>query len=1170
MSSIQSWISAKFASTLTLSRNSQQASDNGNLQSSTGDLPNVPIDLPENSNAVGTQSSSTYDGRISSFVFLVSGLERTLNDTPILIDRLGTTFTEREPVASGASFSVERAVWVSNPTNQKSVADTAQRWGKYVALKYAHVHQSREETTRWKHILLEIRALLHEPIRYHPNIVRLLGLSWGAARLQLNEEPLLFETKKKLCYDVSKGISILHACGIVHGDLKHENVLVFPNSDQNSDVLYTAKLADFGGSVMDLDAEGSSLHMGTPPYDAPEAKERSLTAEGMKKTDRTLLNGDNPFEWLSKELGANDEELLAFKHTDELLRYAKETVWRYEGIEEEKLLAMEYALENSLQAMPDKRQLYDAIAGLQVDKHSEIQPLLDMVAEENAEYDLEESQSAPVRCQTPGYKPFISSPDPAEFLFEPEKLRFILDWDVQVAIVKDPEQAAVAMPGQITTQINNATAAFYLFKCHCHEFGVPAFEPKQACYWLRMAASSEEDCQESYLAKAWCWRVHRALGVPLEVDMTTLNKWMMHSITRGHIKCIAEARSIGETITDFRERNIWEGDIDRHVLYLRLGAAGIGMPYFLSHNFPKQWSFSNFRKLNQSIQEELEEKGIETIDEIYVNHKGHGLLHYAASVGNLKAFRYLVEVHSSDINIANQHASETPLLSSPDGSDWAAETPLYWLCAFEEKEIPTIAQRLAWVDYEDLFCLPVSPLSRAVIMENLPAVRTLLALGADPLERIESRSSVCPIVMAAVLMLPDVLEVLLQYLDSRSEDMPVRIFDELETVRIALDMQATMQDPSALLNRITRCAADAQVALDRTLRMLHEREAMLKSPDEAERPAEDPSSANNVISRLVQLGRRDIIRSLLELGHRTFTIAITVPNPVVEAVEKNDEHVFRLLDDFNVKLPQALPGPLPNLLYHLAERPASSQPGLYIAGYLLDIMGLSVEDFLSDRVTPFASAVTNLYFDLANLLLERGADIDQHNAKPTLLTSIVVDNLSERGCASVRWLLNLDEENQPLATTDKSRSRADLVPRFITGTAQHQEWTILHTLAISRPRTDTSKRASSRITAMILSIDTYRENLDYIVPGVGPPLLLATLMNNLEVDTELLGRGANANENGGWPSSSKEILEQILAPYPYLREDLRSALGIPEDDRALEMLVWKRYMLIWELMNAGS
>ncbi|KAL0060515.1 hypothetical protein AAF712_012705 [Marasmius tenuissimus] len=891
----------------------EQASDNGNLQSSTGDLPNVPIDLPENSNAVGTQSSSTYDGRISSFAFLVSGLERTLNDTPILIDRLGTTFTEREPVASGASFSVERAVWVSNPTNQKSVADTAQRWGKYVALKYAHVHQSREETTRWKHILLEIRALLHEPIRYHPNIVRLLGLSWGAARgtrsnfpylvlefselgslaqLQLNEEPLLFETKKKLCYDVSKGISILHACGIVHGDLKHENVLVFPNSDKNSDVLYTAKLADFGGSVMDLDAEGSSLHMGTPPYDAPEAKEGSLTAEGMKKTDvyslglliwRTLLNGDNPFEWLSKELGANDEELLAFKHTDELLRYAKETVRRYEGIEEEKLLAMEYALENSLQAMPDKRQLYDAIAGLQVDKHSEIQPLLDMVAEENAEYDLER---IPVSTRAPWHLRYFKSGCTSQrtggimdimtikkggrdislssALQTPQ--RFILDWDVQVAIVKDLEQAAVAMPGDTTTQINNATAAFYLFKCHCHEFGVPAFEPEQA---LLLASNG---CIER-------GGLSGELSGESLVDMTTLNKWMMHSITRGHIKCIAEARSIGETITDFRERNIWEGHIDRHVLYLRLGAAGIGMPYFLSHNFPKQWSFSNFRKLNQSIQEELEEKGIETIDEIYVNHKGHGLLHYAASVGNLKALRYLVEVHSSDINIANQHASETPLLcvcrsghldcalylldrgASPDGSDWAAETPLYWLCAFEEKEIPTIAQRLvragaslanaskerggrrpnfqAWVDYEDLFCLPVSPLSRAVIMENLPAVRTLLALGADPLERIESRSSVCPIVMAAVLMLPDVLEVLLQYLDSRSEDMPVRIFDELETV----------QD----------CVGYAGYdAGSETLRMLHEREAMLKSPDEAERPAEDPSSANNIISRLVQLGRRDI------------------------------------------------------------------------------------------------------------------------------------------------------------------------------------------------------------------------------------------------------------------------------------------------------------------------
>ncbi|KAL0061849.1 hypothetical protein AAF712_011291 [Marasmius tenuissimus] len=354
--------------------------------------------------------------------------------------------------------------------------------------------------------------------------------------------------------------------------------------------------------------------------------------------------------------------------------------------------------------------------------------------------------------------------------------------------------------------------------------------------------------------------------------------------------------------------------------------------------------------------------------------------------------------------------------------------------ALSRRRSPTIVQRLvragaslmnaskerggcrpsfqAWVDYEDLFCLPVSPLSRAMVMENLPAVRALSALGADLLEWIESRSSVCPIVMVAMLMLPDVLEVLLQYLDSRPEDMPVRIFDESETVR---------------------------TALDRTLRILHGREAILKSPDEAERPTEDPSSASNVISWLVQLGRRNIIFSLLKPGHRTFTLTIAVPNPVVEAVERNDEHAFRLLDDFNVELQQALPGPLPNLLYHLAKRLASSQPGLYIAGYLLDIMGLSFEDFLSNRVTPFTSAVTNLYFDLANLLLERGAEIDQHNEKPTLLTSIVVHNLSERGCTSVRWLLNLDEENQSLATTDKSRSRGDLVLSFITGTAQHQE-----------------------------------------------------------------------------------------------------------------------------------
>ncbi|KAF9262000.1 hypothetical protein L218DRAFT_1001045 [Marasmius fiardii PR-910] len=1006
MSSLKSWISA-FSSSLSISQathrteESQAPSSEGSkvdLES----LENGPAKLMKLNN-VSSNVSPTYDGRSSSFVFLVSGLERALDDVPTLIDQFGTTFSQREPVVSGASFTVERAA--------------------------GHAH---DESIRWKHIL-EIRALLHEPIRYHPNIVRLLGLSWGAARgsrssfpllvlefselgtladLQANEEPLLFQTKKKLCYDVSKGISILHACGIVHGDLKHENVLIFPNTDTSLDIPYTAKLADFGGSMMDLDAEGSSLHIGTPPYDAPEFREGNLTADGMKKTDvyslglliwRTFLNGENPFAYLAKEMKQdNEEELMSLKRSgDEVpLQFAKETIRKNEGIPAETLSTVEYALEHSLQENPEQRRLNHTIAGLQATTHSDTLTLLKIANDANT---------------------------------------------------KDDFDRATLPPGH--HGVSSDTIGLYLAK---------------------------------------------------------------------------NGRNNG--YYDYQKK-------------------GIGMPYLMHTNVSRtRWPLGDFTVLDGSIKEEFQLKGIDTIDEVYVNDKGYGLLHYAATVGNWNALRYLIEKYSPNIDIPNQHTSETPLLcacrsghlncalylldkgASPDGDSNGRETPLYWLCAFTEKVIPQIAARLVkagglltndgqnrgirrpkfqyGANYEDLFCLPVSPLSRAVIMESLPAVRALLVLGADPLEQFDARSSVCPIVLAAVLMLPDILEVLLAHIDAHTAS-PIRIFDELEMLRIAMNRQATMQDPTAMLNRTTRCSEDAKVGLDRTLRILHDREIRLKSPEEEERLPENSSSISYVMSRLVLLGRRDIVRSLLELDYRTVRTRTVgdAPSPVLEAVKKNDELIFRLLDDFNVE----------------AEY---SPPGLFIANYLLDILGLPIEPAPSEprgtRITPFAAAAKNSYFDLANLLLERGADMDH-------------------------------EERVSLASTDKSRCKADLLPKFVPGNIDSTgEASILHLVAARIPKTATQKRA-----------------IDSVTSGAGTALNLASLLNNLEVVSELVERGASLTLRGSSPKTPTEVVEMILSTYPHLADTIRERLGLQDNNRAAEVLVWRRYVLIWETLNSS-
>jgi serine/threonine protein kinase len=276
-----------------------------------------------------------------------------------------------------------------------------QAQSKSVAVKYIRRREGRPEVENWKQILLEIRALLHEPIRYHPNIVRLFGFSWGGslgtrstfpalvleyaefgslADLQTSAlNPFSFIVKKKLCHDVAKGLAILHACGIVHGDLKHDNVLVFRNKAKGAGaVAYTAKLADFGGSAMDIQAAADRfLPSGTPPFEAPEAR-NGLDGEGLKCTDvyslgllvwRVILDGENPFgiPLLSGHTPAQIEDLKRF---DVLLPIARDSVRDYllPNATDDQLDIVNFVLDNTLQALAEYRSLTKVTAALQVNE----------------------------------------------------------------------------------------------------------------------------------------------------------------------------------------------------------------------------------------------------------------------------------------------------------------------------------------------------------------------------------------------------------------------------------------------------------------------------------------------------------------------------------------------------------------------------------------------------------------------------------------------------------------------------------------------------------------------------------------------------------------------------------------------------------------------------------
>ena len=71
-----------------------------------------------------------------------------------------------------------------------------------------------------------------------------------------------------LIYQLLEVIDYMHSSGIVHRDLKPENVLVQFN--ENTNVIKTVKVADFGLSKINIPNQQMFDGCGTPAYIAPE------------------------------------------------------------------------------------------------------------------------------------------------------------------------------------------------------------------------------------------------------------------------------------------------------------------------------------------------------------------------------------------------------------------------------------------------------------------------------------------------------------------------------------------------------------------------------------------------------------------------------------------------------------------------------------------------------------------------------------------------------------------------------------------------------------------------------------------------------------------------------------------------------------------------------------
>lgn len=281
-------------------------------------------------------------------------LEPQAVDTSTLIGH-GASFTASRHFIPKANSIESTAGGDLATQSQKSSLDCVVYKTARVAFTPTGEAISRTDRKAMSSVLMELFALVHPPLLQHPNIVTFLGLAWGSnpfepthrlpiVVVEYANHGTLADLQQKvslpsalcqsLCLDVALGLDILHHCGIVHGDVKSENILIFSHPERQ----YIAKVADFGFSVVAAAADLLFNVGGTRPWKAPETN-NPVPREQSKLTDvysfgllvwRVATDGKSPFGFIVSGSLQEEEhfaEIERMKRDDELKARSQLRSW---------------------------------------------------------------------------------------------------------------------------------------------------------------------------------------------------------------------------------------------------------------------------------------------------------------------------------------------------------------------------------------------------------------------------------------------------------------------------------------------------------------------------------------------------------------------------------------------------------------------------------------------------------------------------------------------------------------------------------------------------------------------------------------------------------------------------------------------------------------------------
>jgi serine/threonine protein kinase len=286
--------------------------------------------------------------------------------------------------------------------------------GRKVAVKHVFRHVQGNDSKAFAEMGKEIRVLGHSYLRNNDNILDIIGLTWDGHSFDSLESgrrrPMLlleyancgtledfftlenvdfsWSVKMSILSDIVNGLEALDDAGVLHGDLKMSNVLVFRDGPKS----FKAKLCDFGSAVIGTDFDQDQrirLIAWTPPWDAPESLD-DINPDFCYKVDmycfgllacRVWLEGGDPFDtWLQNnplpQTLSKVAQMKEWKQDDQVLKICKYAIRnngngiRYSSAN---LLAIECLLDVTVRTEIDDR----------ADEYWEIKRILDPTLPEN-------------------------------------------------------------------------------------------------------------------------------------------------------------------------------------------------------------------------------------------------------------------------------------------------------------------------------------------------------------------------------------------------------------------------------------------------------------------------------------------------------------------------------------------------------------------------------------------------------------------------------------------------------------------------------------------------------------------------------------------------------------------------------------------------------------------